>query len=141
MKQPSKITYANRLAFFRKKNSIGQKTVATLLGRRSVAQVSRLELGVKLPSLKTALKLAIIYKIPVHILLNGYLEACGDEMKRHQKKVNLSESNLKAIPSEIEYCSFDERLGTGSVRRSDLDKARGHAAAVARRCAEAMGHF
>lgn len=141
MKQPTKITYANRLAFFRKKNSIGQKTVATLLGRRSVAQVSRLELGVKLPSLKTALKLAIIYKIPVHILLNGYLDACREEMTRHEKKVNLSDSNLKAIPGEIEYCSFDERLGTGSVRRTDLDKARGHAAAVARHCAEAMGHF
>jgi transcriptional regulator with XRE-family HTH domain len=67
--------YLNKLWIARKKIGLGQKSVARLLGHRTVSAVSEYETGRLLPSLRTALKLAAIYRVPVSEL---YAPMCGE---------------------------------------------------------------
>ena len=57
--------HRNYLWIARKKAGMGQKSVARLLGYRSVSPVSEYETGRLLPSLPTAFKLAALYNVPV----------------------------------------------------------------------------
>jgi DNA-binding XRE family transcriptional regulator len=57
--------YLNGLWLARKKVGLGQKNVARLLGHKTITAVSEYETGRLLPSLKTARKLAAIYRTPV----------------------------------------------------------------------------
>src|SRR6476646_6447083 len=55
----------NNLWVSRKHIGLGQKSVARLLGHKSTSVVSEYETGKLLPSLSTALKLAVVYNRPV----------------------------------------------------------------------------
>ena len=55
----------NKLWLARKKAGLGQKSVARLLGYKSISPISEYEAGKLLPSLATAFKLAIIYRTPL----------------------------------------------------------------------------
>jgi len=55
----------NNLWLARKRLGLSQKSVAALLGRRSVSVVSEYERGVKTPPLPIALKLQVIYQTPL----------------------------------------------------------------------------
>ena len=55
----------NNLWLARKRLGLSQKWVAALLGRRSVSVVSEYEHGVKTPPLPVALKLQLIYQMPL----------------------------------------------------------------------------
>ena len=89
---PQTQKHKNRLFLVRNKNSLGQKQVAILLGHKTTDQISRYERGTKLPSLKTAFKLGIIYRLPIQILLDGYYEACLKEIKKREKSLNNQEN-------------------------------------------------
>lgn len=140
MDEQKKNRFTNQLLRARMKKSIGQKNVAVLLGHKSSAHLSQYESGERLPSLKTALKLGLIYNIPIHILLDGYLDACRNEMRRGERNPNTpagARDNLR----EIDCCSFEERLGPSHAAKSDLDKARNHATRLVRLQAEKMDHI
>ena len=62
---------ANRLWIARKRAGLPQKGVATLLGHHSLSKVSEYECGRKLPGLRTALKLELIYQTPLAELFPG----------------------------------------------------------------------
>jgi transcriptional regulator with XRE-family HTH domain len=63
----------------RKRAGYPQKVVARLLGNRSLSIVSEYERGRKLPSLRTALKLELMYKTPLAQLYPGlYADAVRD---------------------------------------------------------------
>jgi DNA-binding XRE family transcriptional regulator len=51
----------NKLWIARKKSGLGQKSVARLLGYKSISPISEYETGTVLPSLSTAFKLAVVY--------------------------------------------------------------------------------
>gem|GEM_PF-3086313 len=55
----------NNLWINRKQAGLGQKSVARLLGHRSRSVISEYEAGRLLPSLPTALKLAVLYNRPI----------------------------------------------------------------------------
>ena len=55
----------NTLWISRKRVGLGQKSVARLLGHKSTSGISEYETGRQLPSLYTALKLAVVYNRPV----------------------------------------------------------------------------
>ena len=57
--------HLNTLWIARKKIGLGQKSVARLLGHRTASAISEYETGRLLPNLRTALKLAAIYRTPV----------------------------------------------------------------------------
>ena len=71
MKKPSyplhnpSIRHPNYLWIYRKRMGFSQKRVALLLGHKTTTHVSDYERGRRLPSLKTALKLEIILRIPI----------------------------------------------------------------------------
>lgn len=135
-------TFKNQLALARQKRSIDQKQVAKLLGLKGIDQISRLERGVKLPSLKTALKLGIIYKIPIRILLDGYFEACWDELKRQEKQFSSSGiSKVEYDAADLEFCSIDEKLKSAEITPDDLANAYRHSAELIRRRAEKLDHI
>lgn len=58
----------NRLWFHRKKMGYSQQVVATLLGCKSPARICDYELGKRIPSLETALKLEITLCVPIAFL-------------------------------------------------------------------------
>lgn len=142
MTRKNKLPYENQLAIARQRKAIEQKQVAVLLGLKGIDQLSRYERGVQLPSLKTALKLGLIYKIPVRVLLNGYLDACREEMKREEEKVNtLAGPKAPNQGDETEFCTIEEKLKSDRITKTDLANAYRHAANLVRRRAEALGHL
>ncbi len=60
--------HPNDLVRYRQRFRLSQRQVATLLGHKDAAQLSKFETGSSLPSLLTALRLAIIYRAPVDFL-------------------------------------------------------------------------
>lgn len=142
---PPKQNHKNRLFLVRKKFGLEQKQVAALLGHKTADQISRYERGAKLPSLKTAFKLGMIYHLPVRVLFYGYYETCLNEIKRQTKtsKNNQNHSDLAKIlsPDEAEYCTFAEKLKSIMVRKPDLDAAGSHIAKVVQLRGEKSGHL
>lgn len=140
---PLKQKHKNNLFLLRKKIGLEQKQVALFLGHKTTNQISRYERGTKLPNLKTALKLEIIYRLPVNILFYGYYADCLREITK-QKEI-LSEDVLKFTNSasfgELEYCAFAEKLKPRHVSKSDLDKIGSHIAKLVRERAEKSDHL
>jgi DNA-binding XRE family transcriptional regulator len=58
----------NNLSQYRSRMRLSQRQAAVLLGHKTAATLSQLEAGRYLPSLKTALRLSAIYRIPVEFL-------------------------------------------------------------------------
>jgi len=138
----NKVTYKNQLSLARRRRAIEQKQVSALLGHKGVDQLSRYERGVKLPSLKAALKLGLIYKIPIRVMLDGYLDACREEIRREAEKLNPpSGSRLPDPAKEMEFCTIEEKLNSGNAVEIDLAKASSHAARLIRRRAEQLDHL
>jgi DNA-binding transcriptional regulator YiaG len=75
----------NQLVVYRKRLRLSQKAVARLLGHISTAMISRYERGKSVPPLSTALRLEIIYRVPVAFLFPGLYDQLrnlirGEEM-------------------------------------------------------------
>ena len=137
--------HKNHLLLIRKKTGLEQKQVAALLGHKTADQISRFERGAKLPNLKTALKLGIIYQLPIRVLFYEYFEACFDELKNQGKDANtvVNSNNLKEVISSdgVEFCTFAEKLKAVRVPKTDLDEVRSHIAKLVRGRGERSGHF
>ncbi len=144
MKSKSNPKFKNQLALFRRRQAVEQKQISVLLGHKTTDQISRYERGVKVPDLKTALKLGILYKIPIRVLLDGYFEACREEMRRQEGIFGDSESPQSPSSTnradKLEFCTIERKLKRKRVERTDLDKAARHCAHLIRRRAEKMGH-
>lgn len=142
MTSKNKLPYKNQLALARQRRAIEQKQVAVLLGHKGIDQLSRYERGVKLPSLKAALKLGLIYRIPIRVLLDGYLDACREEIRREEEKLNTPPREGMTDPAgEAEFCTIEEKLSCSNVGETDLAKAYSHAAHLIRRRADALDHI
>ncbi len=61
----------NYVRTYRKRSSLGQQDLAFLLGHKSRANVCRIEQGHRLPSLRTALALALILDVSITTLFGG----------------------------------------------------------------------
>lgn len=133
----------NNLFIVRKKSDFGQKQIAALLGHQTIDQISRYERGTRIPSLKTALKLQIIYRLPIHVLFYAYYEICFKEIKAQDKSSGGGENKLKpaGLLKDIEFCTIAEQLKLPQVSEAELDKARSHIAELVRVRGEKMGHF
>src|SRR6266853_1335864 len=70
----------NKLWIARKKAGLGQKSVARLLGYKSISQISEYETGTVLPSLSTAFKLAVVYNTPLADLYDSLHKQIADEI-------------------------------------------------------------
>ncbi|SRR6266576_283108 len=75
----------NKLWISRKHIGLGQKSVARLLGHKSRSVISGYETGKLLPSLATALKLAVVYNRPI-------TELYPDLYRRMQEEVGVAKA-------------------------------------------------
>ncbi len=109
----------NHLRLARKRVGCEQKQIANLLGY-SLSQISRYENGQRLPGLKTALKLAIIYKLPLRVLFHVYYEECRAELINRAQKLNKQSTLNIDLTEPTDYCSYVELMST--VFMTDIDK-------------------
>ena len=94
----------NKLWIVRKRAGYLQKWVAAMLGQRAPSMVSAYEKGSKLPSFETAIKLELVYQIPLSELFpNLYSELAREveEAKRNHapilkrdEEVSVARTNL-----------------------------------------------
>ncbi len=80
----------NNLWITRKHAGLGQKTVARLLGHRSTSVISEYETGRLLPSLPSALRLAVVYNRPITELYPDLYRQIQEEVRAAQNKNHTS---------------------------------------------------
>lgn len=142
MKSSDRSAYSNRLLLFRRRKAYGRKQVAQLLGHRSVNQLSRVERGDKIPTLRVALKLAIIYDIPVREMLDGYFKVCLREVRMQEQSMSKLRSAAGiSTTQEEDICTIAERLASENATELDLDKAARHSIDLIRARAGKLDHF
>jgi DNA-binding XRE family transcriptional regulator len=77
----------NNLWIARQKAGLRQKSVARLLGYKSISPISEYETGTVLPSLSTAFKLALIYNTPLSELYDSLYRRSVDEIATVHSKM------------------------------------------------------
>jgi len=87
---------SNRLWIARRSVGLGQKNVARLLGHKSTSTISEYETGRLLPSLPTALRLAVVYDRPI---------------------TDLYPDLYRTIQEEVQMVKGARRTGTETVRQ------------------------
>jgi transcriptional regulator with XRE-family HTH domain len=142
---PRQQKHKNHLALIRKKNTFSQKQISTLLGHQTSDQISRYERGAKLPGLKSALKLSLIYRIPIQVLFYGYYESCFKEFQNRQKALKITANSSDLLSGdgnhETEFCTFAEKLKIFTVAEPELDKVRHHITELIKARGKKMKHF
>ena len=72
--------HKNNLLLYRRRMGFSQKHVARLLGHPNNEMLFRYERGRRLPPLMTALRLEIIYRVPVAFLYGRTYDAMREEV-------------------------------------------------------------
>src|SRR5690349_17527313 len=85
----------NRLWIARKRIGLGQKSVARLLGHKCTSPISNYENGRLVPSLRTALKLAIIYQTPLPDLYITLQQQLEEEVEAIRNKVPIAHTKVQ----------------------------------------------
>lgn len=110
------ISNKNDLRRARLRCGLEQKQVAFLLNQRSAAEVSRYENGFYLPSLKTLLKLEVIYHMPVRLMFQRLFEECLVEVRERERKHSQILSDPGWFPKspvqlrEEEFCFYSDLI-------------------------------
>lgn len=76
----------NTLVLYRRRMNFSQRLVAQLLGHRDTTMLSRYEHGRSLPPLATALRLEIIYRVPVAFLFPGLYKGMREEIRADETR-------------------------------------------------------
>jgi DNA-binding XRE family transcriptional regulator len=92
-----KTKHANGLVHYRRRMGLTQEHVAQLLGHKSRNALSCLELGNSLPTLHTALKLSIVYRVPVEFLYHETYVAFRDEIRKREHKSRMPRQGVLAL--------------------------------------------
>jgi transcriptional regulator with XRE-family HTH domain len=128
----------NRLWSARKRRGLEQKQVAFLLDQHTPDQVSRYELGTRVPNLEAALLLEIILGTPLRILYKDLYEQLQVTVRERLIRVPQLHDRLAEFLIENgvhEYCAYRELLQTGHPSQADQAKVRRHVTELARRLA------
>lgn len=116
----------NRLWLARKRLGFEQKQIAQLLAQKGTNQISRYELGINAPSLKTAIKLSIIYKLPVRVLFPKYYRECWDELSFRAKNLKQSSKLKLDLTEPADYCTYLELMKTSFLKEIEKNKIHRH---------------
>lgn len=113
----------SRLALRRIRLGLEQKQIAQLLGQKSIYQYNRLENGQRPPTLKDALILSLIFRLPITTLFDEYCRKCGNELYQQLKDSSLS--NL-IKPESFGHCDYLEMMNSKLISQENSDKIRSH---------------
>ncbi len=79
--------YVNDVVLYRERLGLTRLHTARLLGLRDTTILSRIERGHHLPNLKTALKLAALYRVPVEFLYPGLYKAYREDIRQREARL------------------------------------------------------
>jgi len=113
---------SNRLSLARKRLGYEQKQVVKLLGYKATPPFSRYETGQKIPSLRVALKLSILYRLPIRVLFGTYYDECRRELNNRYERFNKESRRSIDLTEPTGYCSYIELIN--SLFMTDVDKAK-----------------
>ena len=74
-----------------------QTQVAKLLGSKTHKSVGRMEMGKASPSLRTALKLAALYRAPVDFLFRQLYMQLRDEIRIKEQQLKSVDANVQGV--------------------------------------------
>lgn len=94
----SKHIQTNALQLYRLRRGLSQKRAASLIGQRSGSMLSRYENGRALPDLRFALKLEILYRVPVAFLFPDLYVRLRDSIRLAESK-RLTASRSSRVPN------------------------------------------
>lgn len=135
MKTPKKTIFGNQLEQIRTRQNLLPKQVAVLLGFKTTGPITAFEKGLRTPSLKIALKLAIIYNVPIRVMLDRYYEACREEVRASAS--NIGETSY--CSDVYNFCSFEQELSSKQLTGASLTRIRRHSSDLIRKTAEKIG--
>ena len=116
----------SRLWLARKRLGFEQKQIAQLLAQKNVNPISRYENGNQVPNLKTAIKLSIIYKLPIRVLFSRCYRECFDNLVMRAKKSNQNTKLKFDLTEPTDYCAYLELLKTNFLNGIEEEKIRRH---------------
>jgi transcriptional regulator with XRE-family HTH domain len=129
----------NRLWLARKRRGLEQKQVTYLLNHKSIDQLSRYEQGTRLPTLENALKLEIIYGVPLRFLYKELSAKLEDEV---WQRISLNPILHKLFGNRMskeaglaEYCAYAELIAAPHASEAERAAARRHVTALAKKLA------
>jgi transcriptional regulator with XRE-family HTH domain len=129
----------NRLWLARKRRGLEQKQVTYLLDHKSINQLSHYEQGERLPSLENALKLEIIYGVPLRFLYKELSAKLEDEVWQRISLNPVLHKRFGNRPSRAaglsEYCAYAELIAAPHASEADRAAARRHITALAKKMA------
>lgn len=82
----TKSKFGNQLAHYRRRMRMNQRYVARLMDQRCPSAISEFEHGVSIPTLSSALKLAIIYRTPVEFLFKDAFLLLREEIRKREER-------------------------------------------------------
>ena len=132
----------NRLWQARRHVGLEQKQVARLLGHQSCDQLSRYERGMRMPGLRIALKLELIYATPVSSLFPEHYQQYRSEIAANTSGNNglplPDETGNERLP-EAHVCTYGNFLWQKKPSAIEIDAARQHTIKLIRRISEVIG--
>jgi transcriptional regulator with XRE-family HTH domain len=78
--------YPNRLWRYRRRIGLSQQQVASIAGYLAPSDISRFERGERIPSLVMALKLEIIYRVPIAFLYQDLYLRLREEIRAKEEE-------------------------------------------------------
>lgn len=89
----------NDLVLYRKRMKFTQPAVARLLGWKNIKGLCELESGRTIPTLTTAFKLSIIYRVPIEFLYRQFYERLRSEIRT--RELALVSLHQQPLPFQI----------------------------------------
>lgn len=114
------------LALRRKRLGYEQKQIAVLLGHKMTYQLCRYETGQRTPSFKEAMKLSVLYNLPVQVLFDRYFLRCREELENTIKNSGLAAKINLDNDLGVDYCSYLELMNAARISQQSADKIRHH---------------
>lgn len=137
----------NNLWIARQRVGLELKQVARLLSFKSAELVSRYEKGMHLPGLEIALKLEIIYKMPVQKLFKELYKQCRREISEiktgRQVKLSAQQSLYNNGSEKLtaeEFCAYQNFLTTHIPNQSELALITKHIISLNNSVSDFKGH-
>ena len=140
MKAETKIN--NRLWQARQRAGLEQKQVARLLGHKNCDQLSRYERGARLPSLRIALKLEIIYRTPVSNLFPEHYQQYRAEIAvadtQSGQSNGLAENYEGERLPDAHICTYGNSMLRKKPTADEISAARKHSIRLIQTIAEVV---
>lgn len=113
----------SRLYLKRLQLGLEQKQISYLLGQKEIYKYNRIENKQRMANLKDAIKLSLIFGLPISTLFDDCFQNCQEELRKQLKNSNLLE---KITLQSIEYCGYLEMMSSKFIGKEESDKIQHH---------------